>query len=150
MIEKLDVKDGLVDITDPCYDRGTWCAMWGVKVKTGEYTVEINKTGSRVRSIYMHLPDEKMIRKQDIGLAGVDAGLCGFFIDKPTFSDDEWMKICKDIEEQEKSGKDIFKIASGVFSSSGYGDGEYPISAYYNGDLEIVGLKITFIEKKVD
>ena len=26
-----------VDITDPCYDRDTWCRMNGVKIKPGNY-----------------------------------------------------------------------------------------------------------------
>ena len=38
--KKIGVMDfhGSVDITDPCYDRDTWCRMNDVKIKEGDYT----------------------------------------------------------------------------------------------------------------
>lgn len=33
----INIKDGLVDITDPCYENDTWCAMFNKKVKAGKY-----------------------------------------------------------------------------------------------------------------
>ena len=35
--------DGLVDVSDPCYDRGTWCARYDVKVKPGKYCAFIDE-----------------------------------------------------------------------------------------------------------
>ena len=29
----IDIKDGLVDITDPCYEKDTWCAIFEHKIK---------------------------------------------------------------------------------------------------------------------
>lgn len=34
---KINIKDGLVDITDPCYEEDTWCAFFKHKVKSGKY-----------------------------------------------------------------------------------------------------------------
>lgn len=33
----INIKDSLVDITDPCYEKDTWCAFFEHKVKAGKY-----------------------------------------------------------------------------------------------------------------
>lgn len=38
----INISDGIVDITDPCYDDDTWCARFGHKVKPGIYKCYID------------------------------------------------------------------------------------------------------------
>ena len=38
----IDIGDGLVDITDPCYNKDTWCALFGYRVKPGKYRCYVN------------------------------------------------------------------------------------------------------------
>lgn len=144
--------EGLVDITDPCYDRDTWCRI-NATVKSGEYdcrvwyqkekyeyngeTEEYQIVG--IIGIYLNgiIPQQKQM--EEIGVIGVDAGLAGFFMNKPDYSNDEWEKFCDFIRQGDAWIKD-----EGFFSSSGNGDGGYPVYAYkHNG--EITALEIRFV-----
>lgn len=42
-IGEVSFTDGLVDVSDPCYDRGTWCACYDVKVMPGKYCAFIDE-----------------------------------------------------------------------------------------------------------
>ena len=57
-----------------------------------------------------------------IGSIGVDAGLAGFFHDKPDYTDEQWSVFCSTIACGEAWVKE-----EGFFSSSGIGDGEYDV-----------------------
>ena len=35
--------DGLCDVTDPCYDKDTWCALHNVKIMPGVYSAFIDE-----------------------------------------------------------------------------------------------------------
>lgn len=143
---------GIVDITDPCYDKDVWCRMTA-EVKEGEYSCiiwnhtekdmwggkEIKTTMVGVVGIYLDgiIPPQRSM--EYIGDIGVDAGLAGFFMNKPDYNDEEWSDFCDSIREGNAWIKD-----EGFFSSSGYGDGGYPVYAYkHNG--EIIALEIRFI-----
>lgn len=143
---------GIVDITDPCYDKDVWCRMTA-EVKDGEYDCiiwnhtekyewngkEVKDTRVGVIGIYLDgiIPPQRSM--EDIGTIGVDAGLAGFFMNKPDYNDDEWSEFCDSIREGNAWIKD-----EGFFSSSGYGDGGYGVYAYkQNG--EIIALEIRFI-----
>ena len=144
--------EGVVDITDPCYSKGTWCRMTA-EVKAGEYECRIWRHATkgmyngreyndvRVGKIGIYLdgisPNVKLM--QPIGSIGVDAGLAGFFMNKPDYNDEEWDDFCDSIREGDAWIKD-----EGFFSSSGYGDGFYPVYAYKVGG-EITALEIRFI-----
>lgn len=153
--KKIGVKDfhGSVDITDPCYDRDVWCRMNDVRIKEGEYTCMVWRhtekgtfdgkayVDKRVGIIGIYLdgviPHQKSM--EEIGSIGVDAGLAGFFHNKPDYSDDAWSTLCDSI-----SHGDAWITRDGFFSSSGYGDGGYGVFAYkQNG--EIVALEIRFL-----
>lgn len=145
--------EGLIDITDPCYDKDVWCRMKAT-VKSGEYTCYIwrNKeidefegkqyVDQRVGVIGIYLdgiiPPQKTM--EEIGTIGVDAGLAGFFMNKPDYSDDEWKDFCDSIREGDAWIKD-----EGFFSSSGYGDGCYPVYVSKNNDGEIYAIEIRFL-----
>lgn len=144
--------EGVIDITDPCYDKDVWCRM-NAEVKSGEYDCHIWRHTSKeiwngkeykdvsvgVIGIYLNgiIPPQRSM--EEIGSIGVDAGLAGFFMNKPDYNDDEWSDFCNSIRDGDAWIKD-----EGFFSSSGYGDGCYPVYASkVNG--EIVALEIRFI-----
>lgn len=54
---------------------------------------------------------------EKIGSIGVDAGLAGFFHNKPDYSDEAWSKFCDRIRHG-----DAWLTEDGFYSSSGYGD----------------------------
>ncbi len=144
-----------VDITDPCYDRNTWCRMNDVKVVPGEYAVFATYTDEgRVASVAI---EHKSVLKErakyritpvlrDIGDIGVDAGLAGFFPHKRDYDDDEWAEFCDKIGFQKVSF-----IDDGVCTSSGYGDGGYPVYGRFNAQYGAYDvLRIGFIEDDKD
>lgn len=147
--------EGTVDITDPCYDKDVWCRMTA-EVKSGEYDCliwrhtdkvwcrtdkleQIKDVRVGVIGIYLNgiIPPQRSM--EHIGDIGVDAGLAGFFMNKPDYNDDEWMVFCDSIRDGDAWIKD-----EGFFSSSGYGDGCYPVYAS-KIDNEIIALEIRFI-----
>ena len=95
---------GSVDITDPCYNRDVWCRMTDVKIRNGVYTCIAWHHKDKgtfdngepycydvigIIGIYFDgvIPCQKEMK--EIGSIGVDAGLAGFFHNKPDYTDDE-------------------------------------------------------------
>lgn len=76
---------------------------------------------------------------EEIGSIGVDAGLAGFFHNKPDYSDEEWGRFC----DRVRNG-DAWLIKDGFYSSSGYGDGCYGVYAYKQ-DGAITALELRFL-----
>ena len=82
---KIDIPDGFVDVTDPCYGRDEWCRMTNIDVKSGKYNCF-----SLVGEMYLwRRPYRCRIQHEDfaassitddrwrhIGRVGVDSGLC--------------------------------------------------------------------------
>lgn len=144
---------GSVDITDPCYDRDVWCRMDNVRIKQGKYTCMIwyhTEKGMYdgepyvdkhvgIIGIYLDGAIPRQRAMEEIGSIGVDAGLAGFFHNKPDYSNNEWKALCDRI-----NNGDAWITKDGFFSSSGYGDGGYPVFAYKQ-DGEITALEIRFI-----
>lgn len=150
----LNLVDGLVDITDPCYDEDAYCRENNVKVKPGMYNChagicvkssdEFEKGRCFFATIvhedykYTDIPVRSWKKLCDIG---VDAGLAGFFSHKPDFNDDVWNVFCNKIYKG--TYWLMHDLCEGFFTSSGYGDGYYPVYAYYRKN-EIVALQIRF------
>lgn len=143
-----------IDITDPCYNKNVWCRLNNVKIKEGEYRCIVGKQrtryedcfgklryDTRIAKIGIYRGDISDVRKlEEIGEIGVDAGLAGFFNNKPDYNDEEWSELCSAIE-----GKDYLINEEGFFSSSGYGDGCYPVYAEKDANGEIISLEIIFM-----
>lgn len=145
--------EGVIDITDPCYSKDTWCRITA-NVKAGEYDCHIwrhtdkcihdGKEYKDVRvgaiGIYLDgiIPTQRSMER--IGSIGVDAGLAGFFINKPDYTDEEWSDFCDSIRKGDAWIKD-----EGFFSESGYGDGYYNVYAYSRSGNEITALEIRFL-----
>lgn len=132
-----------IDITDPCYDRDVWCRTNDLKIRAGNYecVVYLNEH-SRVNTIgiYLNGITPKKEEFSEIDEIGVDAGLAGFFNNKPDYDDDAWGEFCQKIKDG-----NAWIFDEGFFSSSGYGDGCYGVYAYKDNG-EITALEIRFIE----
>ena len=144
---------GSVDITDPGYDRDVWCRLNDVKISEGEYDCcvwNVPKKGTRLDGtsykyervgaigIYRNGFIPCQYDMEEYGTIGVDAGLAGFFHNKPDYTYAEWHDFCEDIEH-----KDVWLTDGGFCSTSGDGDGCYPVYAYKQ-DGEITALEIRF------
>lgn len=145
--------DGYVDITDPCYDKSVWCRMTE-ECKPGYYTgyAEISdegEWGKRVARISIYR-DDREVDLEDmeyIGNIGVDAGMAGFFRDKPDYLDDSWHEFLHEAGMYKSNGeydysKNYYEVDYGLFSNSGYGDGGYDVYA----NKERTAFTIVFID----
>lgn len=154
-----------IDITDPCYDKNVWCRINDVKVKSGTYLCysyidekEILGWGKRPWANEIILPEYKDKGVwYHLGNIGVDAGLAGYFVNKPNFTDKEWLELCKYMEYDDSGNNENFAKGlwetflvndpllnyKGFYTESGAGDGGYEVYAMKDGD-EIVGLRIDF------
>lgn len=152
---KIGVMDfhGSVDITDPCYDKDVWCRMNNVKISEGEYACYVWRHTDKGKyedgtpysyllvgaiGIYRNGDIPRQKDMEEIGSIGVDAGLAGFFHNKPDYSDEEWGRFC----DRVRNG-DAWLIEDGFYSSSGYGDGCYGVYAYKQ-DGAITALELRF------
>lgn len=144
-----------VDITDPGYDADVRCRATK-DCQPGTYTgyayeVQAGYWGKRIAQLSIFKDDNKVELKdmEPIAAIGVDAGLAGFFRDKPDYpSQDEWPDflvesgVFKTRDEADLSRK-TYAIDYGIFSESGFGDGEYLV--YANKDHS--AFTIVFIEE---
>ena len=160
-----------VMVSDPCYSLDTWCQTKLNSVLPGLYNVDVQKSdegdwGVRVSSItVIHKDYEDTDDWEQHSECGVDSGQCGIFcmtsyrndemsvgittppLDNPfvlPYNDkggDMWYeKMC-----QFTLGKEQFGLYdTGVVTSSGIGDGLYPMDVMMDGD-KIVGIRITYL-----
>lgn len=165
-IEKIDSRyfNGKVDITDPCYDKDVWCRTT-IKVKQGIYNCYVrlltqdytDRYGTVVRDIrvsnifmvideynnevYDEIDADALDNWEYIDSIGVDAGLAGFFENKPDYDDNEWGKLCENVFFNGIYGV----LDCGFWCSSGYGDGNYPCYRRCNKNDETIAIMIEFI-----
>lgn len=164
LVGQINLHSGVVDITDPCYNKDVWCRMQ-TEVKPGTYNCysyvgEDADWGKRVWLNQIVIADdadsvatEEKVSKnrswRNIGKIGVDAGLAGFFDEKPDFGDEEWDSLCDWMLDDEKNSacssyiKD-FNGKDGFWTTSGIGDGGYDVFAIRNTKGQIVALEIRF------
>ena len=161
------LEQGTVDITDPCYSKAVWCRRTE-KVTPGIYNCyayigEEPDWGRRVWINQIVIADgdeadyaEALVSEdetwEEIGKIGVDAGMAGFFQNKPDFDDDDWDEFCSWIcdksishnpENIEDSFLKSFESGDGFWTHSGCGDGCYGVYAIKKDD-KIVALEIRF------
>lgn len=134
-----------IDITDPCYNKDVWCRINNFPITAGIYACYIDVAndeetcgwGERVARIGIR--KDRATHFEEKGTIGVDAGLAGFFVNKPDYNDKEWNEFVN----MTCTGK-AWKTDNGFFSESGYGDGAYRVYAGYK-DGEVVEVYIDFI-----
>lgn len=151
-----------VDITDPCYDNDVVCRLTA-PIEPGKYEYVIQKQlfnpvkdplAGFIASLAIinseakaACNDETTFRSFFYGVIGVDAGLAGFFEDKPDYSDEEWGEICDYLKAKDYAEANLdnpFKC-NGIATSSGYGDGEYIVAQLRTEEGVVVGYRIDFI-----
>lgn len=156
--ETLSVPRGKIDLTDPCYDKKTWCRINDVQVKPGEYRCSYLRGGSswgdRVASNlivhedyasdFFRYPEDFTAETLE-GEVGVDAGMAGFFPNKPDEDDFYRNTILRDIDKIGKGEYNIGYLTDyGFWTESGYGDGGYDATVWRNNEGEIIALGINF------
>jgi len=161
-----------VMVSDPCYTPDTWCQTKLNNVLPGKYNVEVDKhdegTGWGVRVSSITVVHEDYVDDGDWeqhSECGVDSGQCGIFcmtgyrndelsksITTPTLDNpfvlpyndkggDMWYeKMCHFTLHKDQWGL----YDTGVVSSSGIGDGLYPMEVMMDGD-KIVGIKVEYL-----
>lgn len=151
-------------VTDPCYDRETWCSgiltarpgKWSARIKVSDEKMWGLRNAELLVAHENYNPSENAVWVEQEFSVGVDSGQAGFF-DDALYPDGEtgefddkdtfYGKVC-DITLDHKNGR-AGVLAFGAVSSSGYGDGRYTCEAVYNGD-EVVAARIIFIGEEED
>ena len=162
-----------VMVSDPCYTPDTWCQTKLNNVLPGRYNVQVEKSdegdwGTRVSSItviHEDYTDGQVDWDQHSDL-GVDSGQCGIFC-MTSYRNDEisegittpdvnfnlgdyrkddggerwYEKMCRFTLSENQWGL----YDTGVVSSSGFGDGQYPMEVMEDGD-KVVGIKISYLD----
>ena len=147
---------GPVTATDPSYDHDVLYAVRDIDIKPGKYSLvvyygkEYYKDENNKRRQYslpyicaMYHESLTTIDRYNwrlIGSIGVDAGMAGFFQNKPDYNDEEWGEFCR------KMRGNYCVMQEGFCTRSGIGDGEYDVYATYNDENEIIGVEIRFCE----
>ena len=161
-----------VMVSDPCYTPDTWCQTKLDNVLPGLYNVEVERHdegtgwGVRVSSItVIHKDYTDTDDWEQHSECGVDSGQCGIFcmtgyrndelsksITTPTLDNpfvlpyndkggDMWYeKMCHFTLHKDQWGL----YDTGVVSSSGIGDGLYPMDVMMDGD-KIVGIRLEYL-----
>lgn len=148
-----------IDVTDPCYDQDVWCRA-SLDIEPGEYEYQAiirncGDWGNRVASLKLFKPNASGVVARTLKVAatiGVDAGLAGFFENKPDYTDEQWSAICDFLFTEEKRGPTVEKACldnpfacEGICVASGYGDGEYNVYVLVDGNNNPCGYEIKFI-----
>ena len=143
-----------IDVTDPCYNKDI---LYRIKVDIipGEYIYKayirkIGNSGNRVTQLsIISVSAKSRVRKGKlVGKIGVDAGLAGFFENKPDYSFKQWDKICNILRDQSgvyEAKKENELKCRGVFSTSGLGDGYYPVYELLDWKENRCGYTILFL-----
>lgn len=134
-----------VDVTDPCYSKGVWCRKT-LDCQPGSYFgyVTVNNEGiwgNRISDISIYKDDIKPDYDDTYfkDTICVDSGMAGFFNNKPDFSDEQWNELCIETDD----GGSFWSMFNGLFSVSGYGDGQYPVYENEEG----TAFRIVFIDE---
>lgn len=158
-------KGNKIDITDPCYDRDAWCRTIQ-ELPEGEYDcwveiVDCGEWGKRVAKSFIIQKDcsyeDDVWLQECVAEIGVDAGLAGFFDNKPNYDDAAWSEFCEWSWQKENqierntvalAKEDNAAKCNGFFTSSGFGDGCYAVIELRGKDDKIIGYEIEFIEEE--
>jgi hypothetical protein len=160
-------------VSDPCYTPDTWCQTKLNNVLPGKYNVDVQKSdqgdwGTRVSSITVIHEDYEDMEHwgwEQHSECGVDSGQCGIFCMTSYRNDelsegittpdvefslgdyrkdeggDKWYeKMCKFTLSENQWGL----YDTGAVSSSGIGDGQYPLDVMMDGD-KIVGMRLEYL-----
>ena len=147
----------IIDITDPCYDKDVWCRTTQ-ELPEGEYDcwvdiADCGDWGTRVSKSFIIKKDcsyeDDVWYSEIVAEIGVDAGLAGFFDNKPDYNDNEWSDFCDMLHDKAwVVDENTAAKCNGFFTSSGFGDGCYDVIRLYDKDDKIIGYEIKFIKEE--
>lgn len=168
-----EVTSGVIVASDPCYEIPTWCQGIIKNVKKGTWLAEIETSddgvcGERISRLRVeHINANRTYQMKQIDMdGGVDSGQFGFFdkdfyrndeaaknLNKYNFGGDfnrdgggeEWYRACCELTLAKESWG---VLPQGVVSSSGFGDGSYPIFGEKDENGEWVVFEVIFIVMK--
>lgn len=157
LARKRFVCNGQLVITDPCYSSGTWCALWNLKARPGEWTAKVRITDEVPGRLEVRHPDFKdvgFLPWEFIGKAGVDSGQLGVFAahryptteetgefnDLNTF----YGRCCA----MTLTGPQWGILEEGAVSRSGNGDGVYNVYGAHDYHGILVGVKVVFLGRE--
>ena len=152
---EIEFTSNKLDVTDPCYDASVWCRTQ-VDVTPGKYVYMIKIRQERnyevVASLRIRLKNAKggVRFLREIGAIGVDAGLAGFFENKPDYDDENWKSVCEELLKAGnptilQTAKESVFGCNGIVVSSGYGDGAYPVYEIVGENQTRLGYRIDFV-----
>lgn len=141
LIGEITFTEDQITATDPCYGPEDGVS---ISIVPGTYACHALKDDDGMvfasRIVLDGCDDEAHDDLwESIDYIGVDAGLAGFFQNKPDFSDKEWRVFCEELMDTDRLNKgtsadstyffedESEPSAKGFFTSSGYGDGEYEV-----------------------
>ena len=157
-IGAINIPDGKLIATDPCYEPDIWCNQ-EVEVRKGHYLVfatygVVPDWGERVITleiVHEDMKDKKATRI--IGHCAVDSGQCGFFEsknyrqnhpNKETAKSEAWYNRACKITLNDKRHNCGVMGDYGAVSESGIGDGYYDLYAGRDKG-EIVALRLRYL-----
>lgn len=168
MTHTINLSDEVV-VSDPCYSRPTWCQTILKNVLPGRFVAQVNEDPETGRSAELLVIHEDYYQKHldysEHANCGVDSGQLGIF-DSPSYRDDAYAAgittpkldffLPGESQEGDAWYEKMCKLTlaadgygaydAGIVSSSGWGDGMYPLNVAYNDIGQIVAMLVTFID----
>mgnify|MGYP000896944550 CR=1 FL=1 len=177
MKKTFEVTSGVMVCSDPCYsiDPPTWCQGIINNVKNGTWVANVEKSdegdwGERIARLRVeHVNAKRTYLTTQVDMdGGVDSGQFGFF-DKDFYRNDEAAKDLKKYDfgrsvQENESGEEWYRaccdltlaeeswgvLPNGVVSSSGFGDGSYPVFGEKDENGEWIAFEVIFISDEED
>jgi len=170
-VGEFDITNGKMLVTDPCYERGTWCHGILENVKNGTweahaYMEDYGRSllgGTRVKALAVkhkgtHLEGKFQEHSAPFEV-GVDSGQAGFFNEAlyPSGEPGEYGDLksfygraCAQTHDETNRHQHAGTITEGVVSSSGWGDGGYACTYVMDNEGFVVAARIDFITDDED
>jgi hypothetical protein len=153
-LDPISIASGKARVTDPCYTRGTG-GVHVIDVLPGVYHASymFGDEGrvAEVAIVHSDYNRSDLRWSEHLETAGVDSGQCGFADDEQypsgdstgEFEDEEsfYGRVCKGT----LSEKQAAELPFAVFTSTGYGDGSYPVYYAMDEERRVVGLALVFM-----
>jgi hypothetical protein len=171
LLGSFTIESGKVMVSDPCYDRGTWCQAVIDNVKNGRWNGYVVRKPdpynpfpteqidicSRIFAVHVgcdnHEDTQSVECTEPINKEiGVDSGQAGIFDlnhfhgGADQYGDKGWYDLCCEATAHDVFGADV--IFGGMVSSSGYGDGGYECYVARNDQGEVISIELVFVGDK--
>jgi len=154
----ISVESGTVRVTDPCY-ASTSAGVHVIDVVPGDYRASYGREGGYVREVaivHSNYNTRELVWNEHLESVGVDSGQCGFcdaeqYPKGGTTGDYEdttsfYGRVCAGTLSELSAAL----LPYAVFTSSGWGDGSYPVYYALDSRRRVVALAIVFMSDDMD